>query len=74
MYFKLVNSVDADEAKTRIGGLGLQNVRQRLELLYKHNHTLETVMLDEVFVVTLEINLEELEKQYEDELVLSISN
>ncbi|MCK0135956.1 histidine kinase [Arenibacter sp. S6351L] len=74
MYFKLVNSVDADEAKTRIGGLGLQNVRQRLELLYKHDHTLETVMLDEVFVVTLEINLEELEKQYEDELVLSISN
>lgn len=74
MYFKLVNSVDADEVKTRIGGLGLQNVRQRLELLYKQNHTLETVMLDEVFVVSLEINLEELEKQYEDELVLSISN
>ncbi|MCK0147630.1 histidine kinase [Arenibacter sp. F26102] len=74
MSFKLVNSIDPGEAKTRIGGLGLQNVRQRLELLYKHNHTLETVMLEEVFVVSLEINLEELEKKYEDELVLTLSN
>ena len=74
MCFKLVNSIDPYEAQTRIGGLGLQNVRQRLELLYKHNHNLETVMLDDVFVVSLEINLEVLEKQYEDELVLTLSN
>ena len=73
MCFKLVNSIDPDGEKNRVGGLGLQNVRQRLELLYKHSYRLEIVMLDEVFVVSLEINLEELERQYEDDLALALA-
>lgn len=72
MCFKLVNSIDPDEEQVRIGGLGLENVKQRLELLYNHKYQLETVMLDEVFVVNLEIDLEILEEQYVDKLVLAI--
>lgn len=72
MSFKLVNSIDPEEVKAKIGGLGLQNVRQRLELLYKNCHRLEMVKLDEVFVVDLEIDLEILEEQYADNLVLAL--
>jgi len=72
MCFKLVNSRDPEEGKAKIGGLGLHNVKQRLELLYKNCHRFETVMLDEVFVADLEIDLEKLEEQYEDLLVLAL--
>ena len=66
MYFKLVNSVEPDkgEKQTKIGGLGLLNVKRRLELLYKDRHGFETKRLEDVFVVDLEVKLEELEEQY----------
>ncbi len=64
IYFKLVNSIESDDEETKPGGLGLQNVLKRLGLLYKNRYSLETKKLEDVFVVKLEIELEELEEQY----------
>jgi hypothetical protein len=41
--------------KEREGGVGLSNIRRRLELLYPRNHRLEIKNDDNVFVVRLEI-------------------
>ena len=66
MYFKLVNSVEPEkgENQTKIGGIGLLNVKKRLELLYKGKNGFEAKRLEDVFVVDLEVTLEELEEQY----------
>ncbi|RIA09526.1 histidine kinase [Flavobacteriaceae bacterium MAR_2010_72] len=76
MRFKLVNSIDpiADHDYGNLGGLGLQNVKRRLQLLYKDQHNLQLVKLDEVFVVTLDVTLEALEDKYKDILVLNTEN
>lgn len=70
MQFKLVNSVEPNikEIKKKTGGLGLQNVKRRLELLYNEKHHFETILQDEVFIVNLDINLEKLEDEYIDEV------
>jgi sensor histidine kinase YesM len=66
MNFKLANSLDVDKnvETEKIGGLGLQNVKRRLELLYKDKYKLDAKLLKETFVVDLQINLEELDKRY----------
>jgi sensor histidine kinase YesM len=64
MYFKLVNSIESDEEVNKPGGMGLQNVLKRLGLLYKSRHRIEAKKHEDVFVVNLEIELEELEEQY----------
>lgn len=68
MDFKLINSIEpqTSEEHTQPGGMGLLNVKKRLELLYKDKHGLETKRLEEVFVIDLKITLEEFEKQYEE--------
>lgn len=73
MHFNLVNSIDPDLENDliKLGGLGLQNVLKRLELLYKNEFKLETVKLEEVFIVTLDLNLEDLEESYTEETVLN---
>ena len=66
MCFKLVNSAEPDNDKKQpgAGGLGLLNVKKRLELLYKDRHRFETKRLEDVFVADLEVTLEKLEEQY----------
>jgi len=66
MYFKLINSVEPEEGDnhTKIGGLGLLNVKKRLEMLYRDKHGFEVKRLEEVFIADLEVKLEELEEQY----------
>lgn len=73
MRFKLVNSIDpdTDEDPVKIGGLGLENVRRRLELLYKNKHDFETIELEEVYIVKLDVTLEALEDEYAD-IVMTI--
>lgn len=63
MNFKLVNSLDTDNYnKThKSGGLGLQNVKRRLELLYHNKFNFETIMTDGIFIVILDITLEKLQ-------------
>jgi sensor histidine kinase YesM len=66
MYFKLVNSIDDDlsEKQSKNSGLGLLNVKRRLELLYKDAYKFETNRLEDVYVVNLEVTLEKLEDKY----------
>ncbi|HET6557517.1 MAG TPA: histidine kinase, partial [Prolixibacteraceae bacterium] len=73
IYFKLVNSVEPVkwEEQAKMGGLGLLNVKRRLELLYKDKHRFETKKQEDVFVVDLEVNLEKLEDIYAE---LEMSN
>lgn len=61
MNFKLINSLDKDqehETKAIMGGLGLENIKRRLQLLYSEKHQLETLMLDDVYIVMLDLKLD----------------
>ncbi|MFD2513369.1 sensor histidine kinase [Pontibacter locisalis] len=73
MSFKLVNSIDpaSDKELAAPGGLGLENVMKRLEILYQGKYKLHTQKMEEVYVVNLELQLELLEEQYRDRLQLS---
>jgi len=70
MLFKLINSVEQNtkENNKKVGGLGLQNVKRRLELIYKKGHHFVTILQDEVFIVNLNIDLEKLEDEYIDKV------
>ena len=63
LYFKLINSKDKDETYgfTEASGLGLQNVKRRLELLYPGKYKLETLEKEEIFIVDLELQMEKIE-------------
>ena len=63
LYFKLINSKDKDDTSnfTEASGLGLQNVKRRLELLYPGRYKLETLEKEEIFIVNLELQLQEIE-------------
>ena len=73
MKFKLINSIDPvdNHIPSRPGGLGLENIIKRLEILYKGNYSLSTQKLEEVYMVNLDLQLELLEGQYINELQLS---
>ena len=73
MKFQLINSIDPvnKQNSSRSGGLGLKNSVKRLEILYKGNYKLNTHKLKEVYVVSMELQLELLEEQYMDSLQLT---
>lgn len=73
LKFKLINSIDSvtSDVDSGQGGLGLDNVKKRLEILYKGCYKLETQKLQDVYVVNFELQLELLEEQYIDKLELS---
>lgn len=54
LIFKCVNQIKAQE-KDRVGGIGLENVRRRLKLLYGKKHTLDVANDADVFAVELRI-------------------
>jgi sensor histidine kinase YesM len=60
MHFKLVNSKDNEQILPAfpVGGLGLENVRKRLELLYTEKYTLQAAEDKNVFVVNLQLALD----------------
>ena len=64
--FTLLNSIEPgdEEEHSKIGGIGLQNVKRRLELLYKDKYSFETKRLENAFIVNLSITLEELDEKY----------
>jgi sensor histidine kinase YesM len=72
MNFKLINSIDpvTDEV-TGPGGLGLENLKKRLDILYNGRYRLETQKLPEVFVVNFDLQLELLQEQCKDKLQLN---
>ncbi len=56
LYFYSENSKPATR-KTSIGGIGLKNIKRRLELLYPNDHTLEIKESDEKYIVNLIVPL-----------------
>ena len=63
LYFKLANSRDPDEAKTQIPGkkmgIGLDNVKRRLDLLYPGKHKLKINDEHGMFLVSIEMQVAE---------------
>jgi two-component system, LytTR family, sensor histidine kinase LytS len=59
LLMSVKNSSDTDSSvvKSKSGGLGLQNARQRLELIYPNQHTLTIHREPQTFEVLLQIDL-----------------
>ncbi|GAB3260076.1 histidine kinase [Larkinella harenae] len=58
LTFKLVNSRDAETetvTQKNVGGIGLQNVRKRLELLYPNRYELQIQPEEETYLVNLSL-------------------
>lgn len=56
-YFVLENDFDKTEIKKEFGGIGLENIKKRLQLLYPNQHDLNITTLENSFKVELKINL-----------------
>lgn len=57
---RLVNSKAVNEKPATHPGLGIENVRRRLQLLYPGKHELVITREDEVFIVNLKLELEKI--------------
>lgn len=57
LEFSCVNSISHDEAEKKIGGIGLANIKRRLNLLYKDNYILEQTKTDKTYTVNLKLKL-----------------
>ncbi|GAB3712301.1 histidine kinase [Spirosoma flavus] len=58
LKFKVINSCElTDSGDAPVGGIGLQNVTKRLQLLYPNRHELRIVTEPETFMVTLTLEL-----------------
>jgi LytS/YehU family sensor histidine kinase len=55
--FKVTNSIPVTTPLIKEGGLGLENLRRRLELLYPHQHLLQTEKTENIFIADLKIQL-----------------
>ncbi len=58
MTFSIINSKEPD-LQSATHGLGLQNVKRQLELVYPNNYELNITTLEKSFSVILKINLQE---------------
>jgi len=59
LHFTIANSKPADEVEKGKGGIGLNNVQKRLELLYPSNHFLLIEATENTFTVNMQIPLEQ---------------
>ncbi|MBK8805311.1 MAG: histidine kinase [Bacteroidales bacterium] len=59
LLFTVKNKLHKNLHTDKTGGIGIQNVKRRLELLYPDKHKLEIVELDNNFVVSLHLKLNE---------------
>lgn len=57
MLLHVENSVHAVSPSGRSGGIGLKNVKRRLELLYEHRHQLSVENRNGIFTIDLKIDL-----------------
>jgi len=57
LTFTCKNSIPQEETPKKVGGLGLANIRRRLDLLYKDNYKLEQTKTGTVYSVILELTL-----------------
>jgi hypothetical protein len=61
LYFRVANkfTMNPDEIKDKTSGIGLQNVKRRLNLLYGNRYSLLINDIDNWFTVSLQLNLQE---------------
>ena len=59
MTVKLLNSKPATVQSSHQPGIGIENVRRRLELLYPNKHELIMNKEEDVFIVNLKLQLEQ---------------
>ncbi|MBQ4822724.1 sensor histidine kinase [Aquimarina sp. MMG016] len=57
LIFTAKNNFNTNNTNEKKHGIGIENVRRRLELLYKNNYSLETKIIDNTFNVLLKIPL-----------------
>ncbi|MFD0989020.1 sensor histidine kinase [Mariniflexile jejuense] len=57
LYFKCINIIGSRKTDKDSSGIGLQNTKERLELLYPNKHELEVTEKDNRFVVNLMLKL-----------------
>lgn len=60
LIFRCENSIPTpkeEEEETHTGGLGLKNIRRRLELLYPGRHSLEIIEMKQSYTVNLQLEL-----------------
>ena len=58
LRFRISNSIPKDDyTKDRLGGVGLENVKRRLQLLYPEKHNLTIDISEDNFEVELEVTL-----------------
>jgi sensor histidine kinase YesM len=55
----VINTKDNTQKASENGGIGLKNVKRRLELLYKDRYLLDIVNSTESFEVNLELKVHE---------------
>ena len=58
VFFKIENAVSATRKNNDVGGIGLENLKMRLELLYYNTHQIHFYNGDETFVAELKIPYE----------------
>jgi LytS/YehU family sensor histidine kinase len=64
MFMKLINGKSGNNVRsTFYSGIGLENVRRRLEMLYPGNHLLEIKDEEEVFIVELKLQLQKIKQK-----------
>ena len=56
LHFTIENYINT-YLKDKVGGIGLQNVQKRLELLYNKNCSFEVSKTDDRFIVNLQLPL-----------------
>lgn len=59
LFFRVINSMDARAGAMATGGIGINNVRRRLELLYPGEHRLDLDTGDEVYIVSMNLKCHE---------------
>ena len=65
LFFKVTNkfSNDIQEVKDGASGIGLNNVKRRLELLYPSQHSLTVVDKDNIYTTELKLQLRQINQQ-----------
>lgn len=57
LKFSCENSISQHKTEKKIGGIGLANIKRRLDLLYKDKYILEQTKKDTAYTVNLELKL-----------------
>lgn len=55
LYFRIENTVKQEEIQTGKAGIGLENIKKRMELNYRDNYSLENIIQDNWYTAKLKI-------------------